>query len=210
MIWRILAALCLLFAAFEMPAEAQQRKAALVIGNGAYRHAPALPNPPNDARAVADALRKLGFDVTLALDVDQRGMREALHGFASGSTEAGDPIATFYFAGHALGLAGENYLVPVDAAIRDEVGVRMRAVDLTSVFDVLDRVSGGKIVILDANRDNPFVRPSSDRRARAPVAGRGLARPSPHRRRSVVLMASAPGTVAPDGSGANSPFTPRS
>ncbi|MGE3871207.1 MAG: caspase domain-containing protein, partial [Pseudorhodoplanes sp.] len=205
MILRVLAAFCLLFAALQVPpAVAQQRKAALVVGNGAYQHARTLPSPANDARAVADALRGLGFDVTLALDVDHRGMRDTLRD--SERKLSGAQVATFYFAGYALDLDGENYLMPVDAALRDDANRRSDAISLTSVFDILDRASGGKLVILDANRSSPFsagVATPGNRRAGART---GLAAPAVPDG-SLVMMASAPGTVAGDGAGPRTPLT---
>ncbi|MGE0035855.1 MAG: caspase family protein [Xanthobacteraceae bacterium] len=203
MILRILAALCLLVAALDMPsAVAQQRKAALVIGNGAYQHAPALPNPPNDARAVAEAFRKLGFDVTLVVDADRRQMVDALNRFG-GRLDGG--IGAFYFAGHAISAGGENYLLPVDAALKNEAAIRTETVGLDRVFDALDRASDGKIFILDANRDNPLAA-NLAHASRAGSVMRGLAdvQAPPG---SIFLMASMPGTVAADGAGANSQLT---
>jgi uncharacterized caspase-like protein len=165
-----------------------------------------LRSPANDARAVADALRRLGFDVTLALDLDYRGMREALLGF--GRTLSGARIATFYYAGHALNLTGENYLVPIDAAIRDEASIPFEAVSLNSAFDALDRATGGKIVILDANRENIFATNlARSSGTRSSGVKSGLAATSLPEQ-SIVLAASAPGTVASDGSGVNSVLTP--
>ena len=201
MILRVLAALCLLFAAFEMPsAAAQQRKAALVIGNGAYRHAPHLPKPPNDARAMANVFRNLGFDVTLGVDLDQQGMRETLRTFALRLERT--QIAVLYYAGHMLTLSGESYLLPVDANIADERAVHSEALDLASVLRELDDPSRTKIVILDASRENPFttglLRPLS---MQPPVPDIPLA-PA-----TVVLSATPPGGVASDGTSSNSRFT---
>lgn len=202
MIWRVVAALALLCAAFAMPAEAQQRKAALVIGNGAYRHSPALANPPNDARAVADAFRRLGFDVTVVINADRRQMTEAFNRFGS---RIGGGIAAFYFAGHAIGVGGENYLLPVDAVLKNEASVRTEAVSLGRVFDLLERASGGKVVIIDANRDSAFAN-NLTRASATRSVNRGLA-PVAAPPGSVFLMGSMPGTVAADGGGANSPLT---
>ena len=188
-----------------MPADAQQRKAALVIGNGAYRHAPALPHPPNDARAVADALRKLGFDVTLALDLDHRGMREALLSFERGLERR--PGRRILF--RRTRIQRERRELSGAGRRRDPRMRRASAaetVDLTTVFDALDR----------ARRQDRHSR----RQPRQSILGKShpvLGHPIDRREvrlgrdlradRSLVLMASAPGTVASDGSGPNSPFT---
>ncbi len=208
MIGRILAALCLLLAAFEMPAaEAQQRKAALVIGNGAYRHAPQLANPATDARAVADALRDLGFEVTLALDLNRAGMNQALLEF--GRRTAGAEIALFYYAGHALNLSDENYLVPVDARIDERKGsvadIPRKTVALKATFAALARANN-KIVILDASRPLPSIdelkrlSPSQSATLRA-----GLASPKISQS-TIVLSAAPPYAVAPVGNDRKSFF----
>src|SRR3954462_7107770 len=85
------------------------RRVALVIGNGAYQNAPTLPNPPNDARAMAKALRGLGFQVLEAEDLDQRGLQTTLADFAD--KLEGAAAGLFFYAGHGLQVAGENYLV---------------------------------------------------------------------------------------------------
>ena len=58
-----------------------EKRVALVIGNGAYKNAPALPNPRNDAEDVSAALKRAGFDTITGLDLDKNGMEELL--FAS-------------------------------------------------------------------------------------------------------------------------------
>src|SRR3712207_1385785 len=94
---------------------AEGRRVALVVGNGAYAETAALPNPPNDARAVAAALRGLGFEVLEAADLDHPAMLEALAGFAE--RLEGARVGLFFYAGHGLQVAGENYLVPVNARL---------------------------------------------------------------------------------------------
>src|SRR5262249_17942587 len=92
------------------PAFAETR-VALVIGNGAYKSVPTLPNPPNDAKAVAAALTRSGFDTILATDLDERGMEDATIKFAREARTA--DVALFYYSGHALQFNGVNYLAPV-------------------------------------------------------------------------------------------------
>ncbi|MDP3426700.1 MAG: caspase family protein, partial [Humidesulfovibrio sp.] len=91
-----------------------ERKVALVIGNGAYKVGP-LKNPANDARDMAAALRELGFEVILRENAGLRGMNEAIDQFWQSLKQGG--VGLFFFAGHGLQVAGENYLVPVDARI---------------------------------------------------------------------------------------------
>ena len=94
----------------------QEVRVALVIGNGSYQHVTTLPNPPNDAVAIANKLGGLGFDVTTAVDVDLADMRAAVERFAGDSR--GADVALIFYAGHGVQDAGENYLLPVDARIR--------------------------------------------------------------------------------------------
>ena len=94
------------------PAFAQQR-VALVIGNSDYKEAPPLPNPVNDATAIAALLESAGFQVVLRRDVSINDMRRALREF-SDATRMAD-VAVVYFGGHGIEIDGENYLLPVDA-----------------------------------------------------------------------------------------------
>jgi uncharacterized caspase-like protein len=96
------------------PAFADKR-VALVIGNGAYRNAARLPNPPNDAQDVAAALKRSDFETIVGLDLDKTGMDAAAIRFARAARDA--DIAMFYYSGHALQYRGINYLVPVDAKL---------------------------------------------------------------------------------------------
>jgi uncharacterized caspase-like protein len=97
------------------PSSAATDRVALVIGNGAYRHANPLPNPPNDAADVAAALRAIGFDVVEGRDLDKRAMEAKIIEF--GRKLDGASIAAFFYAGHGLQVGGKNYLVPVDAKV---------------------------------------------------------------------------------------------
>jgi uncharacterized caspase-like protein len=100
-----------------VPASADNR-VALVIGNGAYSHAPHLLNPVHDAEDVAASLKRSGFEIMVATDLDKSGMEEAMIRFAR-ATRAAD-VAMFYYSGHAMQFGGVNYLMPVDAQLNDE------------------------------------------------------------------------------------------
>src|SRR5581483_11877894 len=112
----LLVVVALLFSA-AAPVCADTR-VALVIGNGAYAHVPHLPNPTHDAQDVAAPLKRTGFQVILGIDLDQAGMQNATISFARAARTA--DVAAFYYCGHAMQLAGVNYLIPVDAELRDE------------------------------------------------------------------------------------------
>jgi hypothetical protein len=93
-----LAALVILWAGL-LPAAAE-RRVALVIGNSEYRQVPALRNPRNDAEDIAAALKRMGFETSLALDADRSGMESVIEEFAS--KVDGADVALFYYAGHAM------------------------------------------------------------------------------------------------------------
>ena len=187
------AALCLVAAA---TASAETR-VALVIGEGFYRSVPELANPPNDARDVADALKALGFAVTLGVDLDQAHMEKAIGDFALSAAAA--DVSLFYYGGHGLQVAAHNYLIPVDAELHSVDDIDKRTVRLDSVLDALARAKGVHLVFLDACRNNPLK--GLDVALRAP----GLARVG-DAAGFLIAFATQPDNVAYDGAGRNSPF----
>lgn len=182
-----------------VPAE---RRVALVIGNGAYTSVEPLKNPANDAAAVAGALTRLGFEVAEARDLGVAQMQRALREFEDKATGAEWALA--YYAGHGMELNGKNWLIPVDAKLARATDLADEAVP---VERILERLSGAKklrMVILDACRNNPFLaRMELNRGVRA--VGHGLAAIEPTHG-EVVFYAARDGSVALDGTGANSPF----
>lgn len=195
--WLLLAALAAPAIASAQPAAAPPAEArvALVIGNAAYPAAP-LRNPVNDANAIAERLRSLGFEVTLRTNVKQREMTRAVSLF--GQSIKPRSVALFYYAGHGLQVRGRNFLVPIDAEIESEASARSEAVDLDLVLEQLgpSRLS---MVILDACRNNPF-----ENRFRS--VGGGLAQVDAPKG-TLLAYATAPGKVASDGEGAHGLYT---
>jgi uncharacterized caspase-like protein len=171
-------------------------RVALVIGNGAYRAAP-LVNPANDARAMSDALEKLGFRVIRLQDASQQQMFQAVRSFGE-ALKGG--VGLFYYAGHGVQVKGRNFLVPVDAQIEREDELPYKAFDVGLVIEKMEAAHNPlNIVILDACRNNPFVASSRS------VSG-GLAQmdaPSG----SLIAFATAPGATAEDGRGSNGLYT---
>lgn len=189
---------------FSSPARADKR-IALVIGNGAYKNAPRLPNPKNDAADVAAALKRSGFETIVGLDLDKAGMDDATIRFARSAREA--DVAIFYYSGHAMQFSGVNYLMPVDAKLSDEADLRR----MTRVDDVVNDVQQAKnlrIVVLDSCRDNPLAEElkRSIGRTRGVAVSRGLAKiDSPQG--MIVAYSTQAGRTAEDGKGRNSPYT---
>jgi TPR repeat protein/uncharacterized caspase-like protein len=181
-----------------------ERKVALVIGNAAYQHTRVLSNPKNDAEAIAELLRRIGFDdVTLKVDLDYKSMRDTIRAFAA--KVAGSDVALIYYAGHGIEGAGQNYLVPTDAKLVSDLDLEYEAITLSSVLTTVGQARKLKLVILDACRNNPM----SDKMTVASGVTRewtrGLRAIEPKGDLLVAYAASA-GTVALDGTGKHSPF----
>ena len=174
-----------------------RKRIALVIGNSSYSSSP-LKNPANDARAIADTLRKLGFEVDEKLNLGYIPFQEALESFGSKLRSGG--VGLFYYAGHGMQVNGSNYLIPVDAKINAENEVRYKAVDAGLVLAKMEQaMSDINIAIFDACRDNPFVRSSRS-------GSRGLAQVDAPTG-TLIAYATAPGRTASDGDGNNGVYT---
>ena len=185
-------------------ASADGKRVALVVGNSAYRNVPELPNPANDAGAVAAALNRLGFSVTLIANASFEEMRRGL--IALGREAAGADMAVMYFAGHGMEISGENWLIPIDAELKKDIDAENEAISLRSVMLHVSNTTSLGLVVLDACRNNPFAAKMHRALAlRAATAG-GLGRIEPVGN-VLVAYAARDGTTALDGDGRNSPFT---
>jgi hypothetical protein len=174
---------------------------ALVIGNGAYPNIGELANPSNDARLMADTLRQLGFEVIEKINVSQKPMKKAIKAFGNRLNRAGkDAVGLFYYAGHGVQVNGENYLIPVNVEIIDEADVDIEAVGMRAILQNMAYAGNDmNIIVMDACRNNPFKRGFRS-------ASRGLARMDASKG-TLIAYATAPGDVALDGKGENSPYT---
>jgi hypothetical protein len=194
----------LFFSAAAAPVRADNR-VALVIGNGAYAHVPHLPNPTHDAEDVAAALRRNGFETILGTDLDQAGMQNAAIRFARVARTA--DVALFYYSGHAMQYAGVNYLVPIDAELRDEADLR-RMARVDEILADLQQAKNLRILVLDSCRDNPLADAlkRSIGTTRSASIGRGLAKiESPDG--TIVSYSTQAGRTSEDGRDRNSPYT---
>jgi len=176
-----------------------EKKLALVIGNGNYAVS-ILSNPENDARAMADVLRKLGFIVIEYENLNQAQIKYVIDDF--GLRLKGNDVGLFYYAGHGIQAKGYNYLIPVDAQLKTEEQVEYDCVRADRILALME-TSGTKIniIILDACRNNPF-----ERSWTRSTTGKGLAFMSAPRG-TLIAYATAPGSTASDGSGMNGLYT---
>lgn len=190
-------------AMLALPATAAER-IALVIGADTYQHATPLNNAVSDARLVTSVLEETGFEV---IHLENPGVDTFYDGLEKLKRSSGlAQVGIVYFAGHGVEVDGENYLLPIDAELERLVQLRSQAVSLDDILEDLAAARlPAKVIILDCCRDNPLRRSWMTSRS----VGRGLAPildvDMPEA--SLVVYSSAPGQVALDGSGDNSPFT---
>lgn len=168
---------------------------AVVIGNGSYPSG-ALANPRNDATAMAEALRKLGFDVELKLDATKADMDAVFRRFSARAD--GAAVTAIFYAGHGIQVGGGNYIVPIDANPRHERDLKR---DMIKMDDILDDMGAArvKLVFFDACRDNPLARSfgrGGSRGMAAPVEATG----------TLISFATKHGNTAADGDGKHSPY----
>ncbi|CAN5548954.1 hypothetical protein BH11PSE7_BH11PSE7_30100 [soil metagenome] len=179
----------LALSAFAVSAQAPgDVRIALVIGNAAYAGAP-LANPVNDAKAIGEALRGLGFSVIEVRDGSKAQMTDAIN-IVRGSLRGKQAVGMLYYAGHGLQMDARNFMVPVDAKLAKPADIATQTVDVSSVIDAF-KAAGNRmnIVVLDACRDNPFG---------GITTGKGLA-PLDAPGGTFLAYATAPGNVAGDG-----------
>jgi TPR repeat protein len=203
--------LCLIvmLALAPLAATAAER-VALVIGMAQYQTVGTLKNTVNDARRIAATLEEIGFDVTTLIDAPAATLRNVVEDFAFRAETA--DLALIYYAGHGVEVAGENFLLPVDAQVQSNADVQRQSVSLKELLQAVDRARRMRIVILDSCRDNPLgggldvAAQAAAREASAGTRGGGGLAPAQPDRGTLVAFAARDGQVALDGDGANSPF----
>jgi hypothetical protein len=172
-------------------------RTALVIGNSRYKDAP-LKNPANDAGAIGEHLKKLGFSVIAQLDGGKAAMENAIRSYGE-QLAKNKGVGLFYFAGHGLQVNWRNFLVPVDASLDRVDDIPRQTVDLAALLGGIGKAGNPmNVVILDACRDNPF---GGDLKS-----GKGLSQMDAPIG-TLLAYATAPGNVASDGSGSNGLYT---
>ncbi|MDR1148260.1 MAG: tetratricopeptide repeat protein [Spirochaetaceae bacterium] len=176
---------------------------ALVIGNGEYKNIEKLTNTVNDAQDITEALKELGFDVDLRLNVGEIQFGAAIDSYVAKLSADSNSEGFFWYAGHGVQIRDQNYLLPVDANIESERTLQRNSFSLDELLSDLEGAHNKvNVVILDACRNNPL--PSS---ARGAGGTRGLAAVQDVPSDLFVMFSTAPGDTAEDGKGRrNSPF----
>src|SRR5947207_12801358 len=140
------------------PGYAAGDRYALVIGNAKYPDAEApLREPINDARDIAEELKRDGFSVVIGENLTGEAMRRAFERFY-GKIKPGS-VALIFFSGFGVQSSRQSYMIPVDAQIWTEADVRRDGFSLETVLgEINSRGAGGKLALVEASRRNPFER----------------------------------------------------
>jgi hypothetical protein len=181
---------------------AASRRVALVVGAAEYSHAPGLAHTLNDARDVAAALTRLDFEVDLVLNPDRAALENAVRRL--GQKSHGADASLFYFSGHALEAQGVNWMLPVSADVKNDDDLRFEALDLAVIIGLIENKARVSLLFLDACREDPFKQRLGISRD---MPRAGLAAAHATGSGTFLAFATAPGSVAADGSGDHSPFT---
>jgi uncharacterized caspase-like protein len=182
-----------------VPFAYSQKRVALVIGNSAYQHTPRLTNPANDATDIAVGLKKHGFQVIDGFDLDKPAFERKVREFAAALN--GADAGLFFYAGHGLQVAGQNYLVPIDAKAEGMDALEFEMIRAEAIQRIMERQSNTNILFLDACRDNPLARNlARSMGTRSSEVGRGLAAVESGIG-TLISFSTQPGNVAIDGAG---------
>ncbi|GAB4021237.1 caspase family protein [Spirosoma koreense] len=177
-----------------------EKRLALVIGNSAYPASSRLANPANDAQDMAKTLKDLGFEVMLYTDLTKKNLRKAVDDF--GYKLKDYQVGLFFYAGHGVALADQNYLVPIDASPQTAGDIEFDCEPANRVVAKMeDARTVTNIIILDACRNNPFERSLSR------GGGDGGLATMKSTSGSYIAYATAPGSTAADGTGRNGLYT---
>jgi formylglycine-generating enzyme required for sulfatase activity len=170
---------------------------ALIIGNSAYGGAADLASIPiNDAQLIDTTLRQYGFTVTKVTDANKQVMKQAIETFAQ-NLSADDEVF-FYYSGHGVQVKGANYLMPIGHNIKTEADCEYEAIDTGWILSSMDR-AGVAIIVLDACRNNPYIKNRSS-------SLKGLAAMNTNNNRQYIIYSTESGQEALNGTGMHSPF----
>jgi formylglycine-generating enzyme required for sulfatase activity len=183
-----------------------QNRYALVIGNAQYpRVENRLPNAINDTNDIGAALGRLGYNVTLRQNLQHRDMVREVGAFITQLKNNRNSEGFFWYAGHAIEIEGENFLMPLDVSTESDILAKSTSYSVTELTRQLDSVNNKvNVLVLDACRVPPQIGGERSRGDTTRVI-REVQHIPPD---LFVIYSTASGTVAFDGDGRrNSPFT---
>ena len=169
---------------------AHESRNALLIANGEYTHFSGLSEPVKEAENLSAALEQIGFSVKVVKNASLEAMNDALSDFEATLKKSGG-TGFFHYGGHAVQVAGKNYLIPSTADIPDERRVSTRALNVDEVMNSM--VADTNIIVLDSCRNNPL--PAGSGRS----ATRGLVISSVRPKNSIIVYSAEAGCTARDG-----------
>ena len=181
-----------------------QNRYALIIGNANYPRAEdRLPNAINDTNDISAALRGLGFNVELKQNLQRIDMVREISAFITRLRSDRNSEGFFWYAGHAMEIEGVNLLLPLDVNVENDELIRATSYSVTDLTRQLGEVRNKvNVVVLDACR----VPPSSGGSRSTGDTSRVIKTVALTVPDLFVIFSTAPGTVALDGAGRNSPF----
>jgi hypothetical protein len=188
----------------DLPVDMHGQRKALVIGMSNYQNVPKLQHSIADASAIGAMLNALGYITQIHHDLRITEFRRVVRDFTSVSPDA--EIAVAFFSGHAIELAGENYLIPIDAALATNLDVQDEAISVERLVESLGRAGRLRLVLLDAARENAFG-PKMRQIGTGRSVATGLAKAEVAHENLLIVHSAKPGTVAVDWPGPNSSFT---
>lgn len=206
-LWRVWLVVVLFGAGWVSTAHAE-RRIAMVVGNSGYLHTTELLNPINDASDLSNKLTGLGFEVLTGNDLTGDEFSRLLVQFSQ--KLQGADVALFFYAGHGIQYRETNYLVPIDAKLSNSFSLKREAISLNDILEQMETLVPTNLIFLDACRDNPLasvLEKSIKSTGRSARLSRGLAPVQSRGNDTLITFAAAPGALAADGVGRNSPFT---
>lgn len=179
-----------------------QKRVALIIGNGDYQNVSKLPNAANDAKLMGETLKQLGFETMVYTNIDRSQMKNVVYEFGDKLAEQ-KAVGLFFYAGHGIQVDGVNYLVPTTASLARKEDVEDVCFSIDKVMGQMEYAANDlNIIILDACRDNPFA--SASRAVKSNDGG--LAQVNAPKG-TFIAYSTAPGKTASDGTGNNGLYT---
>ena len=126
---------------------------AVVIGIDAYTGNAKLNSAVNDATAIADVFKRLGYEVIFRTDCNREQCGEVMDEFTAKIKDF--EASLFYFAGHGFQVQGENFLASTECQVQmPTVGnCNYTCIRLNELLDIYKRHSEKlHIAIIDACR----------------------------------------------------------